>query len=355
MFVNNKIFILGMARSGYEAAKLLAKRGNEIVLNDMKVDQDKEKLEELKVLGVNVVLGEHPDDLLDETFDYLIKNPGVPIDHKYVLKARELGIEVINEVEMAYRLMPKDVKLVGITGTNGKTTTTTLIYEMLKKDGRRAHLTGNIGYPLCSFLEKLEKDDVIVMETSCQQLENLYEFNPDIAIMTNLSEAHIDFLKTYDNYKRVKAKIFQNHTKDNIAILNIENDDVLDVTKNIKSTVKYFSSNKEINGAYIKDDAIYYYEEKIIDLSEIRLIGVHNYENIMAAIMVVKELGVSNESIVSLLKEFGGVEHRIEFVKELEGRKFYNDSKATNIKATQIALSSFKTPVILLLGGMERG
>ena len=355
MFVNNKIFILGMARSGYEAAKLLAKRGNEIVLNDMKVDQDKEKLEELKDLGVNVVLGEHPDDLLDETFDYLIKNPGVPIDHKYILKARELGIEVINEVEMAYRLMPKDVKLVGITGTNGKTTTTTLIYEMLKKDGRRAHLPGNIGYPLCSFLEKLEKDDVIVMETSCQQLENLYEFNPDIAIMTNLSEAHIDFLKTYDNYKRVKAKIFQNHTKDNIAILNIENDDVLDVTKNIKSTVKYFSSNKEINGAYIKDDAIYYYEEKIINLSEIRLIGVHNYENIMAAIMVVKELGVSNESIVSLLKEFGGVEHRIEFVKELEGRKFYNDSKATNIKATQIALSSFKTPVILLLGGMERG
>ena len=355
MFVNNKIFILGMARSGYEAAKLLAKRGNEIVLNDMKVDQDKERLDELKDLGVNVVLGEHPDDLLDETFDYLIKNPGVPIDHKYVLKARELGIEVINEVEMAYRLMPKDVKLVGITGTNGKTTTTTLIYEMLKKDGRRAHLTGNIGYPLCSFLEKLEKDDVIVMETSCQQLENLYEFNPDIAIMTNLSEAHIDFLKTYDNYKRVKAKIFQNHTKDNIAILNIENDDVLDVTKNIKSTVKYFSSNKEINGAYIKDDAIYYYEEKIIDLSEIRLIGVHNYENIMAAIMVVKELGVSNESIVSLLKEFGGVEHRIEFVKELEGRKFYNDSKATNIKATQIALASFKTPVILLLGGMERG
>ena len=355
MFVNNKIFILGMARSGYEAAKLLAKRGNEIVLNDMKVDQDKERLDELKDLGVNVVLGEHPDDLLDETFDYLIKNPGVPIDNKYVLKARELGIEVINEVEMAYRLMPKDVKLVGITGTNGKTTTTTLIYEMLKKDGRRAHLTGNIGYPLCSFLEKLEKDDVIVMETSCQQLENLYEFNPDIAIMTNLSEAHIDFLKTYDNYKRVKAKIFQNHTKDNIAILNIENDDVLDVTKNIKSTVKYFSSNKEINGAYIKDDAIYYYEEKIIDLSEIRLIGVHNYENIMAAIMVVKELGVSNESIVSLLKEFGGVEHRIEFVKELEGRKFYNDSKATNIKATQIALASFKTPVILLLGGMERG
>lgn len=355
MFENNKIFILGMARSGYEAAKLLAKRGNEIVLNDMKVEQDKEKLEELKDLGVTVVLGEHPDDLLDETFDYLIKNPGVPVEHKYVLKANELGIEVINEVEMAYRLMPRDVKLVAITGTNGKTTTTTLIYEILKKAGKKAHLTGNIGFPLCGFLDKLEKDDIVVMETSCQQLVNLTEFNPDIAVMTNLSEAHIDFLKTYDNYKFVKSKIFQNHTKDNIAVLNIENDDVLNATKYINSTVKYFSSNKEINGAYIKDDAIYYYDEKVVDLVDIKLIGKHNYENIMAAIMVVKELGVNNEPIVALLKEFGGVEHRIEFVRELNGRKFYNDSKATNIKATQIALSAFNTPVILLLGGMERG
>lgn len=355
MFENNKIFILGMARSGYEAAKLLAKRGNEIVLNDMKVEQDKEKLEELKDLGVTVVLGEHPDDLLDETFDYLIKNPGVPVEHKYVLKANELGIEVINEVEMAYRLMPRDVKLVAITGTNGKTTTTTLIYEILKKAGKKAHLTGNIGFPLCGFLDKLEKDDIVVMETSCQQLVNLTEFNPDIAVMTNLSEAHIDFLKTYDNYKFVKSKIFQNHTKDNIAVLNIENDDVLNATKYINSTVKYFSSNKEINGAYIKDDAIYYYDEKVVDLADIKLIGKHNYENIMAAIMVVKELGVDNEPIVALLKEFGGVEHRIEFVRELNGRKFYNDSKATNIKATQIALSAFNTPVILLLGGMERG
>jgi len=227
MFKNNKIFILGFARSGYEAAKLLAKRGNEIVLNDMKLEQDKDKVEELTDLGVKIVLGEHPDDLLDETFDYLIKNPGVPVEHKYVLKANELGVEVINEVEMAWRLMPKNIKFVGITGTNGKTTTTTLIYEMIKKDGRRVHLTGNIGFPLCGFLDKLEKDDIVVMETSCQQLVNLTEFNPDIAVMTNLSEAHIDFLKTYDNYKFVKSKIFQNHTEKNIAILNIENDDVI--------------------------------------------------------------------------------------------------------------------------------
>ena len=355
MFENDKIFILGFARSGYEAAKLLAKRGNKVVLNDMKEKQDQDKVKELKDLGVEVILGSHPDDVLDGSFKYLIKNPGVPIDHKYVLKARELGIEVINEVEMAYRLMPKDVTLIGITGTNGKTTTTTLIYEMISKSDRRVHLTGNIGYPLCGFLDKLEKDDIIVMETSCQQLENLTEFNPNIAVMTNLSEAHIDFLKSYDNYKRVKTKIFQNHTKDNIAILNIENDDVVESTKDIKSTVKYFSSKNEINGSYIKDGAIYYYDEKIVDLSEIRLVGMHNYENIMAAIMVIKELGLDNSCILDVVKTFSGVEHRLEFVREYNNRLFYNDSKATNIKSTQIALSSFEKPTILLLGGMERG
>lgn len=355
MFTDKKILILGFARSGYVAAKFLLNRGNIVYLTDMKTNHDKKQMKELEDLGIHFVLGNHPDDLLDKSFDYLIKNPGVPIDHKYVLKAKELGIEVINEVEMAYRLLPKDVKLVGITGTNGKTTTTTLIYNFLVEDGKRAHLTGNIGFPLTGFLDKLQKDDIIVMETSCQQLENLTKFNPDIAVMTNLSPAHIDFLKSYDNYKRVKAKIFQNHTSKNIAILNIENEDVLEVTKNIKSTVKYFSSKKEINGCYIKDDAIYYYDEKIVDLKDIKLIGNHNYENIMAAIMVVKELGVKTNSIVKVLKEFNGVEHRIEFVRELNGIKYYNDSKATNIEATKTALSSFKTPVIILLGGLDRG
>ena len=355
MFTDNKILILGFARSGYEAAKFLAKRNNEVILNDMKTDHEKEKIDELESLGVKIVLGSHPDDLLDDSFDYLIKNPGVPIDHKYVLKARELGVEVINEVEMAFRLLPKGIKFVGITGTNGKTTTTSLIYEMLLKDGKRAHLTGNIGYPLIGFLDKLQEGDIIVMETSCQQLENLTKFNPDIAVMTNLSEAHIDFLKSYDNYKRVKTKIFQNHTKDNIAILNHENKDVMDMTKDIKSTKKYFSIKEKVDGCYLKDDSIYYYDEKIVDTKDIRLIGNHNYENIMAAILVVKELGVKNESIVSLLKEFKGVEHRIEFVREYNDIKFYNDSKATNIKATQIALSAFKTPVIILLGGLDRG
>lgn len=358
MFENKKIFILGLARSGYHAAKVLSARGNTVILNDGKSEEklDGEQVSELRDLGVKLVFGSHPDDLLDSSFDYLIKNPGVPIDHKYVLKARELGIEVMNEVELGYRLLPEGVKLIGITGTNGKTTTTTLTYEIMKKAyGDKVLLAGNIGYPLCSMLDKIRSGDILVMEISCQQLENLTEFNPDVAVMTNLSPAHIDFLKSYDNYKRVKTKLFQNHDSKKVAILNIENEDVLESTKNIKSTVKYFSSNKEINGAYLKDGKIYYYDSEVMDTDKVFIAGRHNLENCMAAIMVAKEFGVTNEIIEEVISNFRGVEHRLEYVDTVLGRKFYNDTEATNIKCTQIALSSFEKPIILILGGLERG
>ena len=365
MFENKKILILGFARSGYEASKFLIKRNNEVILNDGKElkDEDKDKYDELIKLGndlgkpMTFVFGSHPDDLLDESFDYLIKNPGVPIDHKYVLMARELNIPVINEVEMAYLSIPKDknIKVIGITGTNGKTTTTTLIYEFIKEQGLGVHLAGNIGYPLCSFIDKLEENDIIVMETSCQQLENLDKYCPDVAVLTNISEAHIDFMKTYDHYKYVKSKIFKEHTSENVAVLNMENDEVMKIGKEIKSQIRYFSSKNEINGCYIKNGAIYYFEEKVVDISDIRLRGVHNLENIMAAVTAVKEFDVSNDAICSVLKRFTGVEHRLEFVREVNGVSYYNDTEATNIKCCQIALSSFSEPTVVILGGMERG
>lgn len=358
MFKENKILILGFARSGYQAAKILAERGNTIVLNDGKDESklDQTQIEELKSLGVELVFGSHPDDLLDDSFDYLIKNPGVPIDHKYVLKARELGIEVINEVEMTYRLLPDDVSIIAITGTNGKTTTTTLTYEIMKKAfGDKVFLAGNIGYPFSSILNQLKSGNIVVMEVSCQQLENLSTFNPHVALMTNLSPAHIDFLKSYDNYKRVKAKLFKNQTSDDIAILNLDNQDVINVTKDIKSTVKYFSSSKEINGCYLKDDAIYYYDDKVIDVNKIFIAGKHNLENCMGAIMITKEFGVTDDIIEEVISNFKGVEHRLEYVDTVKGRMFYNDTEATNIKCTQIALSSFEKPIIIILGGLERG
>lgn len=357
MFERKKILILGLARSGYEAAKFLAGRENEIVLNDF-ASEDKlnsSQVEDLRNLGVTLIFGGHPDDLLDTSFDYLIKNPGIRSDHKYVQKAKELGIPVINEVEMAYRLLPQDVTLIGITGSNGKTTTTTLTYEMIRKSGKRVHLAGNIGYPLCGFLDQLQSGDIIVMEVSCQQLANVDQFKPHIAVMTNLSPAHIDFFGSYDAYKRVKARIFQHQTSEDIAILNIENEDVLQETKTISSKIQYFSSQHQINGCYYQDGSIYYYDEKIMDRKDFFLVGNHNVENAMAAIMTAKLIGVSNEDIVSVLKNFKGVEHRLEFIDEVEGRRFYNDTEATNIKSTQIALSSFEQPTILFLGGLERG
>lgn len=358
MFENKKILILGMARSGYEAAKMLIKKNNTVILNDSKSEesQNEDQVNELKELGVELVFGSHPGDLLDKSFNYLIKNPGVPIDHKYVLKAKELGIEVINEVELAYRLLPKDVTLIGITGTNGKTTTTTLTYEILKEAYKdRVHLAGNIGYPLCSFLDKLKKDDIIVMEVSCQQGENIKEFKPHIGLFTNISEAHIDFMKTFEHYKEVKSKMFYNQDSNDIAIINMENDEVMSELKNVKSQIKYFSSKNEINGCYIKDGFIYYYDEQVMEISNIKIPGIHNLENCLGAIMIAKEFDVDNKVIDKVLSEFRGVEHRLEYVDTVDDVRYYNDTEATNIKCTQIALASFVEPTTIILGGLERG
>ncbi|MBQ6539319.1 MAG: UDP-N-acetylmuramoyl-L-alanine--D-glutamate ligase [Bacilli bacterium] len=358
MFDNKKILILGFARSGYDSAKYLIDHNNQVIVNDGGSEEkhDKDKMNELKEKGVQFIFGSHPDDLLDDSFDYLIKNPGVPIDHKYVLKARELGVEVLNEAEMSYRLLPDDVTLIGITGTNGKTTTTTLTYEILKEAyGDRVHLCGNIGYPISGILNMLKKDDIIVMEVSCQQGENFTKFKPHVGVITNFSEAHIDFMKTYEHYKEAKAKMFYNQDESDIAILNKENKEVLDEVEDIKSVKKYFSSKNDIDGCHLKDNCIYYYDEKIIDIDDIKIKGMHNVENSMAAIMVAKEFDVSNEVIVKVISDFKGVEHRLEYVDTVNGREFYNDTEATNIKCAQIALSSFNKDTYIILGGLERG
>lgn len=355
---DKKVLILGFAKSGYEVAKTLIKYNNEVIINDAKtLDKiDKEKYDELTNLGVKFILGSHPDNLLDESFSYLIKNPGVNIDHKYVIDANNLGIPVINEVEVAYMLMPKNknIKMIGITGTNGKTTTTTLIYEMLKCDKKSVVLAGNIGYPLCSVLDSLKKDDIIVMEVSSQQLENLDKFNCDVSVITNISEAHLEFFKTYEHYKYVKSKILKNNTEEDICILNKIDPVINEFSKTAKSKIKWFSSNEKAN-CYLENNKIIYEDDEIIDTKDIILRGVHNYENIMAAIAAVKCFDCSNEAITSVLKTFKGVEHRLEYVANKNGILFYNDTEATNIKCTTIALSSFEEPTILLLGGYERG
>ena len=355
MFSNMKILILGMARSGVAAAKVLVKRNNEVIINDIKEEQDTEIVNELKELGVKLVLGSHPENIVDKSINYVIKNPGIKDDHILIKKAYDLGIPVINEVELAYNLLPKDVTLIGITGTNGKTTTTTLTYEIMHKAfGDRVHLAGNIGYPLCSILDKLKENDIIVMEVSVQQSVNFDKFHPHVALMTNYSPAHIDFLETYENYKKIKAKMFYNQESTDIAILNLNNKEVLDELSNIKSIKKYFSSTDKAN-CYLKDNVIYYNDEKVINTDIIKIPGMHNIENILGAISIVKEFNVDNLVIKDVISNFLGVEHRLEYVDEVNGVRFYNDTEATNIKCTQIALSSFNKPIIIILGGLERG
>ena len=353
MFEDKKIFILGMARSGYEAAKLLAKHGNAILITDRK-EQEEKHVKELTELGVDIRICDDPIDLLDETFDYVIKNPGIKLDHPIVVKAKELNIPVTNEVEVAYSFLPKNNKIIGVTGSNGKTTTTTLIYEILKVAGKDVYLGGNIGYPVCSLVDIVNDDSILVLEISGHQLHDTINFKTNISVMTNLSEVHIDHFGTYENYKLNKCKIFNHHTSSDVAILNCANEDVMNSTKDIKSRKIYFSSKNKAD-LYINNEAIYYGEEEIIKIKDIKLKGMHNYENIMCAIAAVKEFNVSNENIYKLLNSFAGVEHRIEFVGKVNDREFYNDSKATNVKSTQIALSAFSNPTILLLGGLDRG
>lgn len=352
MFENKKIFVLGFARSGYEVAKLLRRYNNEVLVTDLKND-DEDRLKELENLGVKVVLTKEQDELLDSSYDYVVKNPGIRFDNKTVLKANELNIPVINELEVAYNLLPKNVKIIGITGSNGKTTTTTLIYEVLKNAGFPVHLGGNIGFPMSGLVKDVKEGDYLVLEISGHQLHDFVNFKVDIAVMTNLSPVHLDHFGSYDNYKYNKCLIFRYQTESDVAILNAENEDVIEGSKDILSRKLYFSS-KNVKDAYLEDGFVCYRGEKIVDTSKAIIKGNHNYENMMCAILVAKELGIKNDVIKKTLEEFKGVEHRIEYVADVKGRTFYNDSKSTNVKSTQIALKTFDSPTIILLGGLDR-
>ena len=352
MFENKKIFILGMARSGYEAAKLLSDYNNEIIVTDGK-EQDSSLVSELESLGVKVIITGDQLSLLDDSFDYVIKNPGIKYDNPVVVKAKELGIKVINEVEMAYSFLDKSVNIIGVTGSNGKTTTTTLISEFMKNSFDNVYLGGNIGIPLSNFVRDIKPNSYLVLEISDHQLCDMYNFKTNVSLLLNLVHAHIDFHGSYEKYMAMKKRIFNNHTESDIAILNYDNSDVLNLTSDIKSTKKYFSKGEK-KDCYIENDSIYYGKEEVIKLEDIKLKGMHNYENVMATILALKEFDVENEIIRKYLNNFNGVEHRIEFVKELNGRIFYNDSKATNNEATITALKTFKTPTILIMGGLDR-
>ena len=353
MFENKKIFILGMARSGYEAAKLLSDYNNEIIVTDGK-EQKEELVSELESLGVKVIITSDQLSLLDDSFDYVIKNPGIKYDNPVVVKAKELGIKVINEVEMAYSFLDKSVNIIGVTGSNGKTTTTTLISEFMKNSFDNVYLGGNIGIPLSNFVRDIKSNSYLVLEISDHQLCDMYDFKTNVSVLTNITPTHLDFHKSYEVYQMTKKKIFNNHTSDDLAVINKDDEVSMKITDDIKSTKVYYGHDKT-NLAYYDEEGIYYDGKLVIKLDDIILKGKHNYQNIMGAIIAVKKYGVTDEVIQKVLKEFKGVEHRLEYVDTIDGVTYYNDSKATNCVSTITALNSFNQPTILLLGGYDRG
>lgn len=353
MFENKKIFILGMARSGYEAAKLLSDYNNEIIVTDGK-EQKEELVSELESLGVKVIITSDQLSLLDDSFDYVIKNPGIKYDNPVVVKAKELGIKVINEIEMAYSFLDKSVNIIGVTGSNGKTTTTTLISEFMKNSFDNVYLGGNIGIPLSNFVRYIKPNSYLVLEISDHQLCDMYDFKTNVSVLTNITPTHLDFHKSYEVYQMTKKKIFNNHTSDDLAVINKDDEVSMKITDDIKSTKVYYGHDKT-NLAYYDEEGIYYDGKLVIKLDDIILKGKHNYQNIMGAIIAVKKYGVTDEVIQKVLKEFKGVEHRLEYVDTIDGVTYYNDSKATNCVSTITALNSFNQPTILLLGGYDRG
>ncbi|WEG73858.1 UDP-N-acetylmuramoyl-L-alanine--D-glutamate ligase [Vagococcus intermedius] len=357
MYENEKILVLGLARSGMSAARLLHQLGALVTVNDGKDFDENPEAQELLSMGIRVVAGGHPVELLDEEFTLVVKNPGIPYSNPILEKAIEKNIPIITEVELAYQIA--EATIVGITGTNGKTTTTTMIGDILTAGLEKgtALLAGNIGAPASTIAQNAQAEDVLVTELSSFQLMGVRAFKPHIGVITNIYEAHLDYHSSRDEYVNAKWAMQQNMTKEDILIVNGNQPELKELARTTKAQVLYFSTSQEESAsAYVAEDTIYYLGDKIMTTTELGVPGEHNIENALAAILVAKQFNISNETIKTALQHFGGVEHRTEFVTEIEGCKYYNDSKATNILATEKALSGFdNSKTILLAGGLDRG
>ena len=349
MYENKKILILGAAKSGLAAASLLANKNNDITLSDINPLKKEDEMM-LNELGIKIIITPNQVDLIDSSYDLVIKNPAIMSTSDIVKKLENLGIRTENEMEVAYHYLPQNITIIGITGSNGKTTTTTIIYELLKRHGKNTVLGGNIGTPLSTLVTKIKPQDILLLEISDHQLCDLHDFKTDISILTNICPTHLDYHGTYEHYMDTKKKIFNHHTKNEIAIINKANADSLKITEDILSTKIYFNDNKN----YIDDKYIYLNGEKYLNIADINIKGIHNYENILAALLVLQNFDMDKEIVTTFLKQFNGVEHRLEFVLEKDKVKYYNDSKSTNPTSTITALKTFKNSIHLILGGLER-
>lgn len=355
IFQNQTFLVLGLAKSGYAAAKLLLNLGAKVVVNDQAALEKDRLANELKQLGAVVIGGGHPVDLLEkDSFAAVVKNPGIPYDNPIVMNAEEKGIPVVTEVEISGLISEADI--IAITGTNGKTTTTSLIGEILKESDRKIKVAGNIGTALCEVCAESEEDETVVAELSSFQLAGTIQFHPRVAVFLNLYEAHLDYHGSMANYARAKAKIFANQTAQDILVYNADDSFVSKLAEKAASRKIPFSLKKFLSsGVCLCDQTVYFREDPIIKTEEIALVGRHNLENVLASVGAALASGASKEAVRAVLRRFNGVRHRLQYVATIEGRSFYNDSKATNPLATKKAIEAFSAPVVLLCGGLDRG
>lgn len=353
-FNNKKVLILGLAKSGEAAARLLSHLGAIVTVNDGKAFEENPAAQSLLEEGIKVVCGSHPLELLDEDFAVMVKNPGIPYQNPMVEKAISKGIPVLTEVELAYLI--SEAPIIAITGSNGKTTTTTMIADVLNHGGKSALLSGNIGFPASEVAMTASQDDILTMELSSFQLMGIKDFHPHIALITNLMPTHLDYHGSFDAYIQAKWNIQNNMTADDVLILNAEQDQTKELAQKTQASLVYFSSKEKVEGAYQEDGKLFYKGEYIMDAQSLGVPGLHNVENALATIAVAKLSGISNQAIAETLSSFGGVKHRLQKLGTIKDVAFYNDSKSTNILACQKALSGFdNNKVILIAGGLDRG
>lgn len=345
-----KVLVVGLARSGLAAVKLLQQHDFQVVLTTNERLDAKTKAE---LVDVEVIDGQHPFSLLDDKYDFIVKNPGIPYNNPFIQEAMRRHFKIISEIELAY-VFSNNIYL-AITGTNGKTTTATLTADILSKYYTNIFLAGNVGVPLSDVVRTHPKGNIVVLELSNFQLMGTVDFKPHLATILNLSPDHLDYMNSVEEYYRSKTLIYKNQTKDDYFLYNLDDPNIDEFVNNIPSNIVTFST-KETADIIVEDNWIIFQNQKVIDLAEVQLLGVHNIYNIMVAVGYTMLMKVPVEIIREVVYAFRGVPYRLEYMGEHGNLKFYNDSKSTTPDSTITAIKAVeKNPYYLILGGFDKG
>ncbi len=358
-FSDKKVLVVGLARSGMAAIKVLTKLGAKVTLSESKKKEDIKEAAALEAMGVTVT--DQSPAVFEGDYDLCVKNPGVPYRSPAMTRLAQRNIPVITEIELAFQVA-KPQHFIAITGTNGKTTTTSLMYEILEKAfPGKAHLCGNIGIPLCEIVMEnglMEQEGhYIALEVSNFQLVNIDTFRPEVSVIINLTPDHVDFMGSLDAYYKSKTEVYRNMRGNDVFILNGDDPILAEYTARypVPCQTETFSLDRTDTDCFIRDGYMVVKGENVLPLEAVKLVGKHNLQNVIIAVTAAKALGIGSDVITQAVSEFRGVEHRIEFVREINGIRYYNDSKGTNTDATVTALKAFDKGVILLVGGFEKG